>query len=272
MKAISDTLMHFLGRASKNEPLRQLEIFKKIIQNGLLCSYVETLFGFEGIVNNKAVCFTDMPLNFCDEHAATYGKFAIGFKKPFVKNVGGNPAFYFVDYPVTFKLTPELIGTRGLVFNNLKEVFKFLLRLQTVNGTSDFDGLYDKDGNKLFDQSEIETWLSNSIQVLSFGKPVGDLGPARDEADNIDPYYNEREWRVIPYYASLIRKKIEEINGDYYVKFNRDDVRIIIVPNDDIKNMLIEYLLGLKNEEDLRLREFGQNLPPIINYDELKHF
>ena len=80
MKAISDNLIHFLGREYKDSPYRQLEVFKEIIEKGLRLSNIETVFGATGLVLNQGVCFTDIPLNFCDEQTAVYGKFGIAHR------------------------------------------------------------------------------------------------------------------------------------------------------------------------------------------------
>ena len=81
MKAISDNLIHFIGRNWKDYPSKQFAVFESILNKGLMLSPIETHYGFAGKITNRAVCFTDMPLNFCDEHTATYGKFGIGFEK-----------------------------------------------------------------------------------------------------------------------------------------------------------------------------------------------
>lgn len=45
-------------------------------------------FGESAVVYGQTVCFTDLPLTYCDEHTAIYGKFGIGFKKSFIKTTG----------------------------------------------------------------------------------------------------------------------------------------------------------------------------------------
>jgi len=276
MKAISDTLIHFLGRGVKDNPAQQLVLFKEILQKGLLCSYVETTFSFFGIVTNSAVCFTDVPLNFCDDHTCVYGKFGIGFKKSFIKRVGGNPARYFVDHPLTQKTVKGVFESRGVLFYNLTEILKSILILKEEVEKDDFDGLYVKNGNKLFSKEGVQNFINLAIMGFSFDKPIGDLGSARDDTDDTDVYYKEREWRIVPTNAAMSNGSIIKVTKDkdfYYIPFSRKDVRIIIVPNDDIKSMIINWFLEMRGSTtDVRLASFGLDIPPILNYDELKYF
>jgi hypothetical protein len=98
LQAISDNLIHFLGKQYKGSPNEQFGIFKSIINLGLRFKKTPIKFGDSGSVDNHIVCFTDIPLSLCDEHAANYGKFGIGFKKSSIKKCGGHPVRYFIDY------------------------------------------------------------------------------------------------------------------------------------------------------------------------------
>lgn len=272
MNPISDTLIHFLGRTVKGNPEKQFEIFQSIIVNGIECNYIENTFGFTGLVWNKAACFTDIPLNFCDDQTAVYGKFGIGFKKSFIKSIGGNPVRYYIDHPVTFKPTDEGVETRGMLFFNLASLLKTVTDLQEIIQSPEFKGYFDEHGQIQVTKEKLQEFISLMIQVYSFEKPTGDLGPARDESQETDTYYKEREWRIIPFVASLFSGKIIQRDERYFVPFERNHVRIVIVPNDDIKNEANAWFLGLRNNEDVRLKRFGDDLLPILSYDELKYF
>lgn len=272
MKAISDNLIHFLGRQLKDTPLKQFEIFKSIIENGLKLSNIETVFGSTGMILNKVVCFTDIPLNFCDDHTAVYGKFGIGFKRSYIKSIGGNPVRYFVDHEVTLKPGDEVVETRGLLFSNLKTILNTALTI-TEHIREGIDGYYDQNGNRLYTKQELESFQGELIQLLSFDKEIGDLGPARDDTNVSDPYYKEREWRIVPYGATeMSRKVILREEGGYYCLFKKNDIRVIIVPNKDIKQLVVKYFDGLKNNSDLKLREYSEDPPSILIYDDLKYF
>jgi len=273
MKAVSDLLIHFLGRDVKSNPGAQTEIFKKIIEEGLRCSKIETKFSFYGTVMNYAVCFTDTPLSLCDEHTAIYGKFGIGFRKSYVKNLGGNPARYFIDYTPTETNDDQIIENRGLLYYNLCERFQAILGLKKRVEELGMDGLYDQHGELVYSKEQIEAFCSNFIQMLSFEKPTGDLGPARDETDSIDEYYKEREWRIVPFLGSFISGKaiINEQEQIHY-RFTRNDCELLIVPNDETRIAISEWLHLLKEKDDPRLKEFGKNPPPILIYDDLNRF
>lgn len=109
--------------------------------------------------------------------------------------------------------------------------------------------------------------------MLSFEKQMGDLGPARDEAENIDVYYKEREWRIIPFKASLMSNSLSlDVDNNIFYNFRRKDIKIIIVPNNEIRNDAFKWFLDFTDNEDERLRSFAEDIPPIIVYDDLKLF
>src|SRR3990167_3840013 len=131
MSAISDNLIHFLARNDKQSPGEQFKIFTKIIENGLRTSPISIKFSDGARVFNQVICFTDIPLQECNEHTSNYGKFGIGFKKAYVKNVGGNPARYFVDYMPgsTGVSKPGNWESRGGLYMNLCHVHKVMMKI-----------------------------------------------------------------------------------------------------------------------------------------------
>ena len=267
MNAISDTLFHFIGKQHKEDPNEQFNIFKMIIENGLKLGNVEFIVGDQGFVKHKGICFTDIPLNFCDDHTAFYGKFAIGFKKSFVKDVGGNPARYFVDYHNP--LVPNNPTARGLLFTNIRNIFSKVLALNKKCESSD-SGIYDKNNEEIFSKKEIHEFYSHFVQLFSFDKPCGDLGPVRDGAAEMDIFYKEREWRIIQYEHPVNIGLINKVGDEYLIPFSRENIRIVIVPNDEIKNKVNDYFINL-NYDDKRLKTFRSNLVTVINYDDIKH-
>ncbi|GEM_PF-1133673 len=264
--AISDNLIHFLARRHKESPFKQFNVFKSIIEDGLKCSNIQIKFGSGGNIFNQVVCFSDIPLSFCDEHTATYGKFGIGFKKSFVKKCGGNPVRYFVDYLPGETLDKSLVENRGQLFLNM--CLHFNAALGVKNLIDNDASLYNKDGKIVFDKEALHNWYTQQIAILSFEKEMGDLGPARDETKEIDLYYKEREWRLVPMLGNLIAGTIAERDGAYFYKFRREDVNVIVTPNDEIRIAVLKYLLGLAESEDIRLKEFSEP-PTIISYDDL---
>lgn len=241
------------------------------MSDGLLCTSIDTKFGFHGVVTNKAICFTDIPLNFCDEHTTIYGKFGIGFKKSFVKNCGGNPVSYFVDSHVTLRTDDEIVDNRGLLYFLNAQLFQTSLQIENILANSDGE-LYDSDRNLLVERSSLEALRANIIHILSFSKQMGDLGRARDDDGN-DTFYNEREWRIVPLLQNVISQKVKKNQKEEFnIPFSRQDIRVIIVPDLNIKRKVLDYFQKLIESDDKRLVDFGKNIPTIVIYDELKYF
>lgn len=269
MPAISDNLLHFLGRSVKDNPERQFEVFKSIVENGLRCAQETILFGGTGVFNN-VVCFTDIPLSECNQHTAIYGKFAIGFKKSFVKRVGGNPVSYIVDYHPVAGCNIKSIAARGAVLYNLKLRKEAFDKIEAYVKSNPGAGLFDPSGGEVFSSDSLAQYLAQELYCLSFYKPMGDLGPARDETEDIDLFYKEREWRFIPSRLAELASMIKvDMAGVTYLPFEREDVNMVVVPNEEIRHKIASYLLDLRSSTDLRLRKFGENLAPVVNYDEV---
>ncbi|MFN7920511.1 MAG: abortive infection system antitoxin AbiGi family protein [Bryobacteraceae bacterium] len=277
MSAISDNLIHFLARSEKDNPARQFDVFTSIIETGLRTASTQIKFGGGGSVFNEIVCFTDIPLRECHDHAAIYGRFGIGFKKSYVKRVGGNPARYFVDYlpgQIPGKAPGEVMQEcRGNLYATLSVHQQFLVLLANLlqkHGKS--LTLRDPEGQVVLGHGEVEGLYSTLLLNYSFDKEMGDLGPARDETEHIDVFYKEREWRVVPSRLTIESKSAVESGGHYYYGFSRADVNMVVVPSDEIRMQVLDYFHKLRRSKTPRLREFGQNTLPIVIYDDLQRW
>ncbi len=271
MTVISDNLIHFLARAEKDNPNKQLKIFKEIIEKGLRTSKMQIKFGDSGSVHNQVICFTDIPLRECNEHTSIYGKFGIGFKKSYIKNAGGNPARYFIDYTPSHTGTESYVESRGALYFNLCGLIDIFNTLHEYLENKPGLTLFDNEGNTVFSNEKLEDLKSILEFILSFEKEMGDLGPARDETKEIDLYYKEREWRLVPSIFTNIsctaKPSTDGQSSEY--KFHRKAVNVIVVPNEEIRTSVLEYFLSLRASGDTRLKEFGENILPIISYDDL---
>lgn len=263
-----DNLIHFLARGEKASPTKQLEILTQIIEQGLRTARTEIKYSDGAYIHNQVICFTDIPLRDCDEHTSIYGKFGIGFKKSFVKRVGGNPARYFLNYH------PGQIGqiseSRGVLFNALSDQLKFI---RLLDGNTNLTAS-DQDGNVVLSSANLKALRDSLVLSFSFDKEMGDLGPARDGTKENDLYYREREWRIVPSSFSIGSEiAIAEPNSDRYLfRFERNDANVVVVPNEDIRRLVLKYFIKLKEHTDERLRHFGENPLPIINYDDLRQW
>ncbi|WP_297323756.1 abortive infection system antitoxin AbiGi family protein [Nitrosomonas sp.] len=272
MSAISDNLIHFLARNDKDSPNRQFSIFKLIIESGLRTSRVQIKFAEGASILNQIICFTDIPLRECNEHTSIYGKFGIGFKKAYVKNAGGNPARYFLDYMPGQTGTENIVESRGGLYFSLCEQYKFMNVLNEHIKTNPDLVLFDHEGNIVITNEQLKTQIENWIFNFSFEKEMGDLGPARDETNEIDLYYKEREWRLVPSQMTILSNAamLSSDNNSFYYKFNRKDVNMVVVPNEEMRSTVLDYFLSLRSSDDSRLQDFGANVLPIINYDDLQ--
>lgn len=266
MSIISDNLIHFLARSNKENPLIQLEVCKQIFEQGLRTSAMQVKFPDGAFVFNQVICFTDIPLKECDDHTSIYGKFGIGFKKSFVKNSDGNPARYFVDYATSNHNNER----RGVPYWHLWDQFKFMMAIRNQLANDSEFKLMNKDGEVVFTTEVLNQYVNSAIYAFSFDKEMGDLGPARDETKEIDLYYKEREWRLVPSTVDLQLGIVEGSSGVAHYKFNRSDVNMVVVPNEDIRIKLLNYFLDIPNDSEERLVQFKENPLPIIHYDDLQ--
>ena len=270
MAAISDNLIHFLARVDKESPGKQFEVFKKILENGLRTGRVQIKYGNHGMVYNQIICFTDIPLRECTQHTTVYGKFGIGFRKSYVKNVGGNPARYFLDYLPMETGTKATVESRGSLYATLGMQYSILQALSELLSKDPNPSLFDKEGKEIFTGKQLQELKSSLLLSFSYDKEMGDLGPARDETTEIDLYYKEREWRLVP--SALAAKSgvfVGSADGGGHYLFDRSNVNMVVVPNEEMRGEVLNYLLTLRESADARLRAFGENPLPVMNYDDL---
>ncbi len=264
MNAISETLFHFVDRSHKLEPEHQFEVFMNIMKNGLkfsdiVVNHLDTRF------SNKGICFTDIPLYLSDEHTEAYGKFGIGFSREFVKNRGGNPVFYFVNW-YDIRNNTNTYALRGILSDILRTVAKFCLAISNLETEQGVIVLRKKDGKEVVYNDPL---LANHLrQIFSMFKEIGDWGPASDYTKRKDAYYLEREWRIISYSRHDESSISTKIGDDVFLKINQQDIRIITVPNEDIRKRVMDYFIKQKNTNPDNLDK--QYIPTIIVYDELK--
>ena len=238
---------------------------------GLRFKKTKIIFGDGGSVDNHIVCFTDIPLGLCDEHADNYGKFGIGFRKSSIKKCGGSPVRYFFNYLPVATEERSLINNRGAMYTNLCTHFKFVKKLKEALDNDANFALCNQKGEEIYSHGSLNEWAVQQLTVFSFEKETGDLGSALKDTNIIDPFYKEREWRLVPLYGNLASGSVIHDNSKdiYFYIFNRNDVNMVVTPNDDIRTEVLRFLLGLEREAADRLKEFARNPLPIVTYDDL---
>jgi len=133
-------------------------------------------------------------------------------------------------------------------------------------------GLFNRSGQQVITIDRLKLFVDYLIQIFSFDKPIGDLGTPRDDTPQTDVFYNEREWRIIPYRGSVDNGTVLSKDGEFYLPFRADALRLIIVPSNTIRKQVVTYLSQLADREDPRLRSFAENVPPVLNYDDVIFF
>lgn len=264
MNAVSETLFHFIDRAHKYEPMHQFEIFKNIIHNGLKFSDI-VINHLDAKFSNKGICFTDIPLYMSTEHTDAYGKFGIGFSREFVKNRGGNPVFYFVNWSDSRNATTNPFALRGALTDNFITVSNFCLAISYLESEHGSIILRTQDGDKEYKDARLANHMR---QLFSMFKEIGDLGPASDYTCRKDAYYQEREWRIISCRLHDENGITQKIGNDTFLQIKQKDIRIITVPNEDVRREVLKFFIERKvsnpNDDD------KQYIPTVIVYDELK--
>ena len=135
--------------------------------------------------------------------------------------------------------------------------------------------LLTKSEDETIDVKHLMTIHRRIIDILSFDKEMGDLGTAREDDACVDTYYKEREWRIIQLDLNPEDAKKElfrESVGETFVNFTKDDVSFIIVPDESLRIRMTEFFLELRKDPDTRLKKFGDEILPILVYDQLKLF
>lgn len=268
MKYVSDILMHFVGRAHRDEPENLVEVAHKILTNGFMFTPQRVTVG--AVAGNipfdmtiDAVCFTDIPLRLSDPHVARYSTCAIGVTKSLVKNWGGNPVLYMVE--PTAPVDPAARAHfRGIFAGQLQaSIARLAMDHDLINKLS------PEHWSAGLSPQQREAARSELFWALgSHLKPMFDLGPDVDGEDQLarrDRYYLEREWRVAltdahKKHAALDMGLVSHNEGRFFLTIPRHEVRVVVVPNKTSGRLL-------RN----RLCESGWSLdevPPIIPFSE----
>jgi Putative abortive phage resistance protein AbiGi, antitoxin len=214
---ISDYLIHWTGKNGDEHGASVLSIIGSTLQL-LLSDNCFHIFDQCHEVQEKMVCFTDVPLQHSSEHCKRYGRFGIVFHKLRLMNVGAQPVFYAShtckrDMDTIFHFLQEQVQQPTLpedLFRALHRHFYF-------------------------------------IQRLSDGR-----------ADSHDAFYYEREWRLGEQtlkseekpYAPYTGRLVIADNKPYFA-FNVEDVAFLIAPSDCHAKVMNPHGFPIKAYEDL---------------------
>ena len=205
----SKFLVHWTGNGKDDiesisesvRPQRYLERLIDYYQNGLYAKRTnEAVIRGWQIKNIIRLCFTEIRLSQVQTHAERYGKLGIGFTRDFIMNRGGRPVIYI---PFEAKVDARLLE------DSIKNAYK-----------------------KSIDNEEIQKslkWIMAHVKRMSNG--------------NSEDYknYEEMEWRLV-YDENPNNKHFTkgEAEGIHRLRFKASDIKIIIFPDEGIRQMSFE--------------------------------
>jgi hypothetical protein len=180
------------------------------------------------IKNIIRLCFIEIRLSQAQTHAKRYGKLGIGFTRDFIMNKGGRPVIY-----IPF----EAEAGGRLLEDSIKSAYE---------NSKDNKGIH----------KSLE-WIMAHVKRMSNGK--GENG------EEYEDYYEEMEWRLV-YDESPNNKHFTkgEAEGIYRLKFKASDIKVIIFPDEDIRQM------SLRNEV---IRKYcSQDMPVMATLKDCSNF
>jgi hypothetical protein len=233
------------------------------------------------IVFYPMVCFCDISLSQIYQHAVDYNRCGIGLTKTWGKRNKINPVFYLQEksfpYDILFSLlmdnnyvnlvTSMVIKiTDNQLKNKINELFKLSSFLKPTTGK-----IWDKEKRE-YRRHEVQKSTMRRFSIKNF--------------------YNEREWRYVPFFKNNIDDKslipLNFLIEDSFVKnehfsreifdernekiekyglyFSSDDVKYIIVENEEMLHGLANFI-----EESLMEKTEKKNLTTkIITLKQIK--
>ncbi len=213
---ISNYLIHWTGIDDNGniDDARGAEILSVIASTcELLLSYNRIhIFDWYQEIQEKMVCFTDVPLAHSEEHCVRYGRFAIAFHKLRLMNVGAQPVFYAThvykkDLDVIFRFLQEQLTTRTLdenVFRALHRHFYYMQRFSDERADRTDTYYYERE------------WRLGSMTLAT-----------PEELDRANPRFRCQQEGYLPY----IGKRVIH-DGREYFGFSAEDVAFLITPTD----------------------------------------
>jgi hypothetical protein len=243
MSIYPDILFHFTNKRN----------FYKILGSSFKISYArERVMGGSKIKEFAVpmVSFSDLRLSELKENIGTYGKFGIGLTKDWAIKKGLNPVMYASE---------NSFFTEAFL-NGIETLFDFV-------GSNSMDNL--------------ELAFNDVMNTLRYIKNYkGDLIRPSKKIRNNYVFANEREWRFVPdisgdFYAfvpidktfnkHLLNNKIKHVKLNYRL----EDIKYLIVKNDDDIYPLIDYLKTIKG--GFTSQKIDKLSSRILTYEQIKN-
>lgn len=223
MALSSDTLIHFTN--SK-------EALKGILADNFKIKYCQEtikLHGVEEVLHIPMVSFCDIPLSQIKNHISSYGNYGIGLSKKWALKKRLNPVLY--------------VQESSSLAQSYEELVKFLFK-------EEVEGTLDKKARRM--GADIVRYIKNYEGPLKRGESL--VVKYR--------YSDEREWRYVPaheeacamLYTAEDFKEIGKISANnqlnsFRLNFGPDDIKYIIIKDDDEIREFVEYLRNVKGDK-----------------------
>jgi Putative abortive phage resistance protein AbiGi, antitoxin len=238
----SATLFHFT---------RSLETLKQILSGGFKPSYSSedlTLFGVSECPGVPMVSFCDIPLSHARKHVDNYGRYAIGLDKKWGMGKNISPVHYIYEGSMCARVISE-------VYQSLpKDAFYLDCTCMKFN---------------------------TRTAIFFYGKPYHGHLRRRDAATGkiVDKgeviFYDEREWRYVPFADQTIMRMEEipsgvtamlsereygnsevlenastSLHNHYRLTFGAEDAKYLIVGSEDEIPELVDFIYSLQGDRD----------------------
>lgn len=229
----SKFLLHWTGKkdienfCNNIKAQKYVDRLKDYYENGLfLRRTTEPTIRKLKIENLLRICFTEIRLSQAEKHAKRYGKLGIGFARYFIMNKGGRPVIYI----------PHKADDR-LLEDSIKSVYEKSKNNEEIHKSS--------------------KWIMAHVKRMSNGK--------NKDSKDYEDYYEEMEWRLV-YDESPDNKHFTNGEGEgiYRVKFDASDVKVIIFPNENIKQIALN--------DDTISKYFSRYMPIVATLQDCPNF
>lgn len=224
---VSNYLIHWAGK--DKSPEERVSVLSRIATTCRLRLSKNELF-FDGSfgIDEKMVCFTDVPLAHSEQHCAKYSRFGIAFHKLQLMGKGAQPVFYFTH----------------IYKQDIGKIYRFVL---------------DEINEQTLDPRIVEALHRHFYFMKEF---------AQERADRHDTAYYEREWRIgepclrpkeqdegrwylehdwhPPTLGTLVTEGDEK-----YFEFEQADVAFLVAPNEFIAQISNPHQFIIESYENL---------------------
>lgn len=243
----------------------KLEFLINILKNGFHPRYCIEEIGFftpftkdNEMVGQPMICFCDIPLGAIGEHVNKYGFYGIGMKKEWGKTKGISPVTYVYPHSATGDLI-RLLSLKSFFLLHEDKHDQFLGLTQIIkNYFKSISGHMYKDGK--FGEVEYNFYNEREWRYV----PFGEIEKLFGKVENVRSFLEKIDFDQID-----IREKHNAIMSEYCsLKFTVSDIKYLFVKDDKDFEILVDFIETdyLKDHES---RNIGRLISKIQILDNL---